>query len=974
MIVHDLPSVAGPKHHERRRSAGDHRIPPGEDVPCDHVRDSGRERIDLDALEGERVVAGAGSEAWRVARADLGGAAYQPAAGDIGRAIAGEIVAHEGVEVAARPRRRGAIHHRLDLAARLRVAMRRYGRVPARAGDRCDHDGRTNEVVQTHRAFHVIDTRDDNAHRVALHRGIRVAVDSAFTTGCTAEAWTLRGGHAMTDLARFLGDRKLVLLSNREPYEHLRKEGAIEVRRPPGGLVSALDPTMQNTHGVWVAWGSGSADRDVVDEHDRVGVPPEKPTYTLRRVWLSDDEVAGYYEGFANSALWPLCHLLTQHFEPRTESWESYRTVNDRFARAVAEEVEDGTNATVWVQDYHFALVPAALRALVPGIFVHQFWHIPFPPRDVFRLMPLGMATSLVRGLLGNDLLEFQTDRYARNFLDCVEELIPDAEVNADRVRVRIGDREVAVGAFPISIDVGEYERLARRPEAELLASRLRERYAADGRQLAVSVDRVDYTKGIPERLRGLERLWEQNPGMREKVTFLFVATPSRTGIRAYQDLDETVKEGVRAINARFRTPGWTPVVLIAENVGADRLAGLYRAADLCIVSSLQDGMNLVAKEFIACQVEERGVLLLSRFTGAADEIEGAILVNPFNVDGLAQGICAALTMPLDERETRMHRMRTSLRRATIFDWVQQIFGAAAAIQPDQRRARARARPLPPDPATLGYALDGRPLVLLLDIDGTLAPIAARPEGARVPEVTRRALQSLIASPDVHVALVTGRAATDGRALVAVEGAWTLGNHGLETIAPDGTVLTDPRSEVWLDRIGAAARDLQTLAARTPGAIFENKRLTLSLHYRLVEPELALTLIPEAERIASKHGLRTTHGRLVVETRPPIAVDKGTAVVALAERLGARDRRASVLFAGDDVTDEDAHRALQEMGGAVTIHVRGGHLRETAADWVAGSPEELGEWLGALSRWVKAGRDATAEDRRGSRPRMRPPA
>lgn len=779
----------------------------------------------------------------------------------------------------------------------------------------------------------------------------------------------------MTDLARFLGDRKLVLLSNREPYEHVRKEGSIEIRRPPGGLVSALDPTMQHAHGIWVAWGSGSADRDVVDENDRVGVPPENPSYTLRRVWLSDDEVAGYYEGFANSALWPLCHLLTQHFEPGTESWETYRTVNERFARAVAEEVGDGSNATVWVQDYHFALVPAALRALVPGIFIHQFWHIPFPPRDVFRLMPLGMATALIRGLLGNDLLEFQTDRNARNFLDCVEELIPDAEVNADRARVRIGDREVVVGAYPISIDVSEYDRLARTPEAELLASKLRQRYAANGRQLAVSVDRVDYTKGIPERLRGLERFWEQNPEMREKVTFLFVATPSRTGIRAYQDLDDTVKEKVRAINARFRTPGWTPVVLIAENIGADRLAGLYRAADLCIVSSLQDGMNLVAKEFIACQVEERGVLLLSRFTGAADEIEGATLVNPFNADGLAQGICAAVTMPADERESRMQRMRASLRRATIFDWVQGIFGAAAAIQPDERRPRPRARPLPPDPATLAYALDGRPLVMLLDIDGTLAPIAQRPEDARVPEVARQALVSLVEAPDVHVALVTGRAALDGRAIVAVDGVWTLGNHGLETITPDGTVLTDQRVEVHLDRIAAAAKELQRLAARTPGAVFENKRLTLSLHYRLVEPELALTLIPEAERIASKHGLRTTHGRLVIETRPPIAVDKGTAVVALAERLGARDRRASLLFAGDDLTDEDAHRALHEFGGAVTIHVRGGPLRETAADWVVGSPEEFGEWLAALSRWVNGPRDAASEDRRAARhPRIRPPA
>ncbi|NUR19915.1 MAG: trehalose-6-phosphate synthase [Gemmatimonadaceae bacterium] len=494
----------------------------------------------------------------------------------------------------------------------------------------------------------------------------------------------------MRDLPYQLGDRRLILVSNREPYEHVHGAHGIEVRRPPGGVVSALDPLMRRGRGVWVAWGSGSADRDTADERGRVAVPPEDPRYTLRRIWLSSDDVDCYYESFANSALWPLCHMLAHHFEPRTDAWERYREVNERFADAVAEEAGEKSRDVAWVQDYHLALVPAALRERRPGMFIHQFWHIPFPPPDFYRLMPGGMATALLRGLLGNDLLEFHTERYARNFLACVGELLPDLDVDMEGMRVRLGDRDVKVGAFPISIDVEHFEKLADDASAWTLGAKLRQRYASNGRQLAVSVDRVDYTKGIPQRLRALDLMWKRHPELRKCVTFLIVATPSRSGIPAYKKLEDDVAETVRGINARYRTPDWTPILLIAENVAADRLAAIYRAADLCLVSSLQDGMNLVAKEFIASQHDERGVLLLSRFTGAAEDIEGAMLVNPFNIDGLADGIRTALEMPQDERKARMRRMRADLRRATIFDWLDGVMNAASITQAARAAREAR--------------------------------------------------------------------------------------------------------------------------------------------------------------------------------------------------------------------------------------------------------------------------------------------
>jgi trehalose 6-phosphate synthase len=485
----------------------------------------------------------------------------------------------------------------------------------------------------------------------------------------------------MPDLARFLANRTLIVLSNREPYEHVHGAGGIEVRRPAGGLVSALDPTMQRTRGIWVAWGSGTADRESADLAGRVAVPPDDPAYTLRRVWLEREEVENYYQGFSNSVLWPLCHMLIQHFEFRQDYWESYRTVNRRFAEAAADESHRAAaKPIVWVQDYHLALAAAELRALNPSLFIHQFWHIPFPPPDIFHLLPTEVHDEFLRGLLGNDLLGFHTERYAWNFLDCVAEAFPDVEVDSEQFAVHHGGRTTHVGVFPISIDAEWYEQLARRPESTERVARLRERYASTVCQLGVSVDRIDYTKGIPERLDALARMWEQAPELRGCFSLLQVATPSRSEVAAYRALECEVVARVQAINEQYGTDTWTPIVFIHSNVDSEMLASVYRAADLCLVSSLQDGMNLVAKEFIACQVDERGALVLSRFCGAAQEIEGAVLINPFNVDGFAAGIRHAIAMPPEERRQRMRRMREQLHESTIFDWLEMIMGRAASI------------------------------------------------------------------------------------------------------------------------------------------------------------------------------------------------------------------------------------------------------------------------------------------------------
>jgi alpha,alpha-trehalose-phosphate synthase [UDP-forming] len=495
----------------------------------------------------------------------------------------------------------------------------------------------------------------------------------------------------MRDLDRYLSDCRFILVSNREPYEHVRGVDGVEVRQPPGGLVSALDPTMRRIHGTWVAWGSGTADRETSDTRGRVRVPPDDQSYMLRRVWLDESDIDGYYHGFANRSLWPLCHMLIQHFEFRTGFWERYRTVNLRFAHAVADEAERCTGrSVVWIHDYHFALVAEFVRAMRPTSFIHQFWHIPFPPADILRLLPASVYDAVLRGLLGNDLIEFQTTRYTANFLACVDQFVPDARVDPVEGKITWDGRTVHVGAFPISIDVERFEAMARSPETAERVNTLRERYAHSGRQLGVAVDRIDYTKGIPERLRAIDHLWATNAALRERVTFLCVCTPSRTTVPAYAALEQEVTSMVLDINARYGTDGWTPIVVIHNNVDAELLAAVYRAADLCLVSSLQDGMNLVAKEFIGCQVDERGVLVLSRFTGAAEEIDGALLINPFNLDGFAACIRTALEMGRDERRRRIHRMRMQLYQSTIFNWLESILARAAEVMEEQSREAAR--------------------------------------------------------------------------------------------------------------------------------------------------------------------------------------------------------------------------------------------------------------------------------------------
>lgn len=485
------------------------------------------------------------------------------------------------------------------------------------------------------------------------------------------------------------GARRLVVVSNREPYEHRWGEevGEMAVRRPAGGLTSALDPVMQALGGTWVAWGSGEADAAAVDRTGRVQVPPDEPAYTLRRVWLTADDIHHYYLGFSNQLLWPLCHLRPDLSRVRASQWERYRRVNRRFAEATLDEVK-GKEAAVWFQDYHLALAPLFVRSRRADVALAHFWHIPFPPIEVFRLSP--HAEYLLRGMLANDLMGFHLPQFADNFLRCARR-IAGAEVSWERRTATLGGHTCHVGDFPISIDVEQFRQAATANGVEEQMEKLRARYAPPGGMVGVGVDRLDYSKGLPEKLKALEILWERYPEFRRRFTFVQVAVPSRSEIQAYDELESRVERQARDINERFGGDGWTPVHLLRQSLAAERLAVLYRMADVCIVSSLQDGMNLVAKEFVASQVDGRGTLLVSEFAGAAEEMaNGAILINPYDPETCATKIRDALSLPRDERAAAMRRLQGGMK--TIYDWMGGVFtrwGEVTAGRPSSERPPA---------------------------------------------------------------------------------------------------------------------------------------------------------------------------------------------------------------------------------------------------------------------------------------------
>ncbi|HEV2522256.1 MAG TPA: trehalose-6-phosphate synthase [Candidatus Acidoferrales bacterium] len=506
-----------------------------------------------------------------------------------------------------------------------------------------------------------------------------------------ASLWTAE--RLRVSLRDKLHTKPLFVVSNREPYMHVRngKDKSIGMIIPASGLVTALEPVLLACNGTWVAHGSGSGDREVVDRFDHLRVPPDHPSYTLRRVWLTDEEEKGYYEGFANEGLWPLCHIA--HTRPvfRPDDWLYYQKVNRKFADVVLQEMEDTETPILLAQDYHFALLPRMIKDARPDARVAIFWHIPWPNPEVFGICP--WQRELVDGLLGADLIGFHVQTHCNNFLETVDRAV-EALTEWDHFAVNRQGHMTRVRPYPISVAFPENESQEEGTRSGQERAAICEELGIEASLLGLGVDRVDYTKGILERFRAIERFLEQHPGYQRRFALVQIGAPSRTDIERYKNFLDEVSAEAERINLKFQAGRWKPIVLLKRHHSHEEIARYYRAASVCMVTSLHDGMNLVAKEFVASRADQQGVLILSTFAGAAHELSDALLVNPYDVSQMSETIHRALEMPEEEQARRMEWMRRAVKEHNIYRWAANLLSDLTdiRIEPSERAEAKQAQ------------------------------------------------------------------------------------------------------------------------------------------------------------------------------------------------------------------------------------------------------------------------------------------
>jgi len=724
-----------------------------------------------------------------------------------------------------------------------------------------------------------------------------------------------------------VSDAPLVMVSNRLPFQARRREDGYEFRRSPGGLVTALEAALAERGGGWVGW-SG------LEQEPGAELPvPEGPAgVCYHPVPLTDREVALYYGAFANRTLWPLFHYFVARTRIDEGAWRVYQRVNGRFAEAAAAAA--GDEALVWIHDYQLMLVPSLLRRVSRRRRIAFFLHIPFPASDVFRILPWSRA--LLRGLLGADLVGFQVQDHVEHCLTCAERLL-GCEVDRAAGLVQYEGRSVSVQAHPISIDVEQMERLARAAPPPPPAP--------DGRVEILSVDRLDYTKGIAERLLAIERLLDRYDEWHGRVVFTQVVVPSRERVAEYQEMKREIDELVGRVNGRFSDRGWAPIRYLNRSLSPGELAAAYRAADVALVTPLRDGMNLVAKEYVAARIDADGVLVLSEMAGAAVELPEALIVNPYDVDAVADTLHHALAMTEEERRARMSALRDRLRANDVKLWLGRFLAAADAAHrrpgtlAPAERVRRRLAP---------WLADRKTVALFLDYDGTLTPIADRPEDARFGEDGRRGLEAARGAPHLDVTIVSGRSLDDVRAMVGVEGLTYVGDHGSHIEGP-GLSYHHAAAVRQAARLEQAALALEALGIE--GAWVERKVSSVAYHVRGVRDAARAPATRRADAVLRKRGLAILVGKAVIEGRPAGAWDKGQAVLHVLRARHGVDwpARVRALYVGDDVTDEDAFRALRGIGR--TILVTAGGTAAGGADLELPGPDDVAQ----LVRWLAAG-------------------
>jgi trehalose 6-phosphate synthase/phosphatase len=712
------------------------------------------------------------------------------------------------------------------------------------------------------------------------------------------------------------GSSRLIVVSNRLPLTLRKTDDGWSTERSSGGLASAMNPLLQRGGGDWIGWAGSS---DEADEEGRRAVLQEwAEKDRCFAVDLPEEIATGFYEGYANQTLWPVFHNFPSQLKFESKAWEAYVKANRIFCQAVVERYKP--NDLIWVHDYHLMLLPQMLRDKLPDAAVGFFLHIPFPSSEIFPVLP--RREDLLEGLLGADLLAFQTHGHLQQFRAALLRVL-GAESKIEQVAV--GSRPVRLEALPIGIAPGEYtdllknDKTAAKQYAEWVA-----RYR--GRRVLLAVDRLDYTKGVLERLRAYAHLLRSVPDLKEKIVLIQIAVPTREAIDTYQDLRTEVNRLVGEINGKLGTPEWTPLVYINRSIERTELGGLYRLADVCWVGSLRDGMNLVAKEYVACKPDGNGVLVLSEFAGAAAEMGEALLINPFDEERTAATIERALALDDQERRQRMTTLHKRVVRNNVFRWGERFLSALEeAVSERGRYIDTQPQRLRPVEIRDAYARANRRL-LILDYDGTLVPFARRPPQAAPPTLVMDLLVALAADSRNCVALMSGRPAENlDRWFGTVRGMWLVAEHGAELKSPSASAWEPLREQVPTDWKLTVMPILEHFVDRTPGSFVEEKKYSLVWHYRMADPEfgewLANELVSMLEAMLAQTELRAFRGEKTVEVKP-VWANKGEAF----DRLLAAYADPDFIFAaGDDRTDEDLFERLQSH--AWTVHIGPGPTR-----------------------------------------------
>lgn len=708
--------------------------------------------------------------------------------------------------------------------------------------------------------------------------------------------------------------QRLIIVSNRLPVSVEKRAGAVAVKASVGGVATGLG-AFHNTHGsLWVGWAEVSEARLSADERERIRTELAEK-HSCVPVFLTAADVRGFYAGFSNETLWPLFHHFTQFAEFDAGNWAAYERVNRKFCDAVLEVARPGD--TIWVQDYQLMLLPKMLREKLPDANIGFFLHIPFPSFEIFRILP--WRRQILDGLLGSDLIGFHTYDYVRGFLSSIRRILGIEEQFG---RVVVDERLVTIDEFPMGIDYERYAKGALAPKARKGAGGITER--AEGRKIVLSIDRLDYTKGIPDRLRAYDEFLDRHPEWRKKVSLICVAVPSRTRVDEYRKLKEEVERLVGSINGKHGALDWTPVRYLYRSLSFPTLCGMYAAADVCLVTPLRDGMNLIAKEYVASRGDTGGVLVLSEMAGAAQELGDALQVNPYDLDGMVETLHAALVMPADEQRKRMAAMQHRVSRYTVTRWAEEFLASVERVKITQHAYDAQLLDEPArDELIAAYTASPRRL-LMLDYDGTLVPFAATPGQAAPSARVLELLKRLASDPRNEVVVISGRQRVSldewlGELpvdLVAEHGVWL-------RVRGDEWSAAEPVTDEWKPRIRPI---LDLFADRTPGSFVEEKDFSLAWHYRAIHPGLAATRVAELKEalvgITGDQGLSIMEGNKVVEVKLA-RVGKGHA----AHRWISREDHRFVLAIGDDRTDEDMfemapHDAWTIKVGRGSTHAR----------------------------------------------------